>query len=178
MMVKNLVICSIAAVASAFLLCAQPKSSPSVNTSDSMFLRQAAEINLAEVELGQFAKENASAQTVKDFAQRMITDHSNAQHTLKMLAAGKNVTLPDQLDAKDMALYTRLTKLSGTAFDRAYINAMVQGHTQAVAKFKSESKAATDPDVRSYASNTLPTLEEHLKLAHQAAVQIGATSRR
>jgi putative membrane protein len=169
---------SIAVVVAPLFLSAQPNLSPTVDNADRAFLRNAAEINLSEVVLGQFAREKATAQPVKDFGLRMITDHTVSQQKLKVLAARKNVVLPDQMDAKDMALYARLAKLSGTEFERAYIDAMVEGHTQAVSKFKTESKTASDADVRAFAADTLPMLEAHLKLAHEAAVQIGATSKR
>ena len=177
-MVKNLMISSVAAAILPLFLCAQPNLKPTVNSADRTFLRQAAEINLSEVDLGQLAQEKATAEPVKNFAQRMITDHSNAEHKLNIVAARVNVILPDQLDAKDMALYSRLAKLTGPEFERAYIDAMVEGHTGAVSEFRNMSKTAADADVRRFASDTLPMLEEHLKLAHQAAVQIGATSRK
>jgi putative membrane protein len=177
-MLRNLLVCSILAGLSAFCLSAQPNLPAKVNSADQAFLRHAAEIDLSEVDLAQLAKQTATTEQVKQFAQQMITDHTNNLQTLKDLAARKDVTLPDQLSTKKTALYARLTKLSGTEFDHAYINAMVDGHTKAVALFKKESQTAADSAVRNYASQTLPMVEEHLKLAHQAAVQIGATSRR
>lgn len=108
----------------------------------------------------------------------MITDHTKSQQKLKVVAARTNVIFPDQATAKNTATYARLAKLSGPDLDRAYMNEMVQGHTQAVSLFKSKAKAAPDAGVRMFAQATLPILEEHLKLAHQTAVQIGATSRR
>jgi len=177
-MMKNLLACSLAAAVFPFLVYAQPILKPTVGTADRNFLRQAAEVNISEVDLGQLAQEKAAAEPVKEYAQRMITDHTAAQHTLNILAARTNIVLPDQLDAKDMALYSRLAKLSGSDFDRDYINAMVQGHTAVVSDFKSQARNAADSEVRAFASHMLPTLEEHLKLAHQDAVQIGATSKR
>jgi putative membrane protein len=177
-MLRNVWVGSIVAGLSAFCLSAQPNLPPQVSPADQGFLRQAAEIDLSEVDLAQLAQQNATTDQVKQFAQRMITDHTSNLQTLKDLAARKDVTLPDQLGAKNTALYARLTKLSGTDFDHAYINAMVEGHTQAVALFKKESQTAADSGVRNYASQTLPVVEEHLKMAHQDAVQIGATSQR
>jgi putative membrane protein len=46
--------------------------------------------------------------------------------------------------------------------------AMVQDRRQDVAEFRTESMKATGPDVKEYAATTLPTLEEHLKLAEQS----------
>lgn len=177
-MVKSLVILSAVALFSTMTVCAQPNLPPKVNSSEQMFLRHAAEIDLSEVDLAQLAQQNASADAVKHFAQRMITDHTQNLQMLKDLAARVDIVLPDQLGTQQTALYGRLAKLSGTEFDHAYINAMVEGHTQAVSDFKNEVKSASDADVRNYATKTLPTIEGHLKLAHEVAVQIGATSSR
>ena len=176
-MIRSLLVFSLAAVMP-LALYAQPIFKSKVDPADRAFLRNAAEINLSEVVLGQFALQKASAEPIKAFAQRMITDHTNAQQKLKDVAAREDVVLPEIWDAKDIALYARLAKLSGPDFERAYINAMVEGHTQAVALFRSEARSAASPAVRTFASDTLPMLEEHLKLAHQASVEIGATSRR
>src|SRR5690348_1621236 len=95
-------------------------------TADKTFMNRAAEGGVAEVKLGQLAQQKASNPAVKDFGQRMATDHQKADDQLKSLASSKNVTLPDSMSAKDQVLYNRLSKLSGDQFDREYMRAMVQ----------------------------------------------------
>jgi putative membrane protein len=146
--------------------------SNSVSSADRMFMNKAAQGGMAEVQMGQLAQQKASAQVVKDFGQRMVTDHGQAGDKLKGIASNKGVTLPDSLDAKDKALYDRLSGLSGEAFDKAYMQAMVRDHNMDVADFRKESKMAKDPDVRSFASMTLPTLEEHLRMAKDGASKV------
>ena len=85
----------------------------------------------------------------------------------------KNVTLPSDVDAKDKATHDRFAKLSGAAFDRAYIQHMVAGHRKAVAAFKKESTSGKDPDVKAWATKTLPTIEDHLKTAQDIAKNVG-----
>lgn len=142
---------------------------------DQGFVTRAARGGLAEVQLGDLAKDKASSPEVKQFAERMVTDHSRANDELKALAQSKNITLPSTLSMKDQALKDRLSKLSGEQFDRAYMRAMVRDHTKDVNEFRRESKSAKDPDVKAFAAKTLPTLEDHLKLAHQDAKAV-ATS--
>src|SRR5439155_10805260 len=101
----------------------------------------------------------------KDFGQRMVDDHSKANDELKTLAQNKNITLPTDLNAKDKALRTRLSKLSGAAFDRAYMQAMVSDHRMDANEFRQESKMGKDADIKAFASKTLPIDEDHLKLA-------------
>ena len=147
----------------------ETSKSGSLSAADKNFVKKAAEANMAEVELGNLAKEKASSPEVKQFGERMVTDHTKANEELKTVASEKGVTLPTDLDAKDKATKQRLEKLSGEQFDRAYMNDMVKDHTKDVSEFKKESAAAKDPAVKSYASQTLPTLEDHLKEARQIA---------
>ena len=130
------------------------------------FIEDAANGGLAEVELGKLAQQKASSPEVKNFGKHMVDDHSKANEQLKIVAGKKNVTLPKQMDAKHKAEHDRLAKLSGKDFDRAYMDAMVKDHQEAVAKFKAAS-ASGDPDVQAFATKTLPTLEEHLSLAQR-----------
>jgi putative membrane protein len=137
----------------------------SLSMADKQFVKKAAQGGMAEVQLGQLAKEKGSSDAVRQFGQRMVDDHTKANDQLKQLAANKDVQLPSTLDAKDEATKTKLSKLSGEAFDRAYMKDMVTDHTKDVSEFKHESESAKDPDVKNFASETLPTLEDHLKSA-------------
>ncbi len=145
-------------------------------TADHHFIMDAAKGGLAEVDLGKLASEKASNDQVKQFGQRMVTDHGKANDELKTIAQKKNITLPTELDAKDKAVHDRLSKLSGEAFDRAYMQTMLRDHRKDVNEFKKESTAGKDPDVKQFASSTLPTLEEHLKLAQQTDRSVVGTS--
>jgi len=78
-------------------------NSGSMSAADRKFVMSAAQGGLAEVQLGQLAAKNGSADTVKQFGQRMVDDHSKANDELKSLASSKQVTLPDSMDAKDKA---------------------------------------------------------------------------
>jgi len=154
------------------------KTAKSSAMSDQKFIHEAAQGGMAEVELGKLAEQNASSQEVKSFGKRMVDDHSKANDELKEIAKTKNVTMPTDLDAKDKALHDRLAKLQGTQFDRAYMQAMVKDHKKDVAAFRHESTAGNDPDVKSFASKTLPTLEDHLKMAETADKAVGTSGKK
>src|SRR5258708_2232799 len=109
------------------------KSTPAAESktamnADSHFVMEAAEGSMAEVELGQLAVDKASNAKVKEFGQRMVTDHGKVDDELKTLAASKHITLPTAINAKQKATKDRLSKLSGTVFDRAYMADMVKDH--------------------------------------------------
>src|SRR5262249_51808111 len=110
------------------------------------------------------------------FGQRMVDDHSKANDELKTLAQNKNITLPTALDATDKATVDRLAKLNGESFDRAYMQAMVKDHQKDVNEFRTQSKSGKDADVKAWASKTLPTLEEHLKMAKDTSHAVVGTS--
>jgi putative membrane protein len=138
---------------------------------DSRFITEAAGGGMAEVKLGQLATEKAESADVKSFGQMMVDDHSKANSELQGLAGQKGVTLPSDLPAAEKATYDRLSKLSGAAFDHAYMADMVKDHEKDIAAFKSESTAGKDADVKSWAGKTLPTLEKHLQRAREVAAK-------
>lgn len=145
-------------------------------TSDHTFVKKAAEGGLAEVQLGQLASEKAASPEVKQFGQRMVTDHTQANDQLKQIAQQQGIELPTKLNAKDAATKARLEKLSGKAFDRAYMSDMVKDHTKDVAEFQREAKAGKNPAVKNFAAETTPKLEDHLKEAKNIAPKVGAES--
>jgi putative membrane protein len=136
--------------------------------SDTDFAKAAAEGGFAEVRFGELAEDKASSKTVKDLAQRMVDDHTKADDSLKTAASKDNISIPAQLDAKDQAVYARLSQLSGAAFDRAYARDMVRDHETDIAMFRHEANDGKDASIKTFAAQTLPTLEDHLKLARQA----------
>jgi putative membrane protein len=141
----------------------ETKSSPGFSAADSTFMKKAADGGMAEVELGQLAVQKASSPDVKAFGQRMVDDHGKANEQLKQLAAEKHVDLPQEPGAKHKATKARLERLSGADFDQAYVEEMVNDHKKDVAEFQRESKTAKDDDLKNFAAQTLPTLQDHLK---------------
>ncbi|HVB56768.1 MAG TPA: DUF4142 domain-containing protein [Candidatus Acidoferrales bacterium] len=141
---------------------------------DASFAAEAASGGMAEVKRGQFAQEKSSSDVVKAFGNRMETDHSKADDQLKGIAARNNIALPSDLNQKDQAAYDRLSGLSGAEFDRAYARDMVTDHEKDIAAFKKESNSGTNEDIKNFASTTLTTLEEHLKLAREMEKSVGA----
>ena len=134
---------------------------------DDQFAKEAASGGMAEVKLGQLAQEKGINEAVKNFGSRMVNDHSKAADELKTAATQSNINLPSKLNAKDEATYNRLSRMSGTAFDREYAKAMVTDHTQDVAEFRKEAIDGQDASIKNFASQTLPTLQEHLKQARE-----------
>jgi putative membrane protein len=132
---------------------------------DKEFLMEAATGGMMEVELGRLAVAKGTSEAVKQFGQRMIDDHSKANSELTQLAQTKSIALPTELSAKHRADVTKMSKLTGAAFDKAYSKEMLSDHIKDVAAFERESTSASDPDVKEFAAKTLPILKEHLEMA-------------
>jgi putative membrane protein len=136
--------------------------------SDQEFARKVAAGGIAEVELAKMAQQKASAEEVKSLASRLETDHMKANDELKQLASKKGWTLPTTPTADQTAKKDKLEKLSGTAFDKAYVDLMVTNHKNNIPNFQRVASHGSDSDLKDFASMVLPTLKEHLDLAQKA----------
>jgi putative membrane protein len=143
---------------------------------DAHFAKEAAQGGMAEVKLGQLAQDKGSSDSVKSFGKQMVDDHTKAGDKLKEVASRENITLPTDISAKDQATYDRLSKLNGAAFDRAYARDMVKDHETDVAAFQKEANSGRDDSLKGFASETLPTLQDHLKQAKEMMRSVGGTS--
>ena len=97
----------------------------------------------------------------------MITDHSKANDNLKPIADATHVQWPTQLTGEPKAIYDRLAKLSGPQFNKLYVQTMVQDHQKDAAEYRAESTKVKDPQLKTYVSQTLPVVEQHLNHVRQ-----------
>jgi putative membrane protein len=137
----------------------------SMSAPDRDFIMDAAVGGMVEVELGRWAAQKGTSDAVKQFGQRMVTDHGQANQELMALASSKGITLPTSLDEKHQQEVAKITAMSGAEFDRAYSKLMLKDHEKDVKEFERQSTKAADPDLKAFATKTLPTLQEHLQLA-------------
>ena len=145
---------------------------------DRNFFHEAARAGLVEVEASKMALAKADSAQVKQFAQRMIDDHTIAAKELEALAQGKGVTLPKEPSRMQRTRLSGLESLSGPRFDARYAEFIgVDSHRQAVQLFERASRRAQDADVRSFAAKTLPTLQDHHKMAEQLAAAVTRAAR-
>jgi putative membrane protein len=152
-----------------------PSGQNNLSSSDRQFITEAAQGGLAEVQLGQLASQRGTSNAVKEYGQRMVQDHTQVNEQLKQLATQKGVTLPTSIGSKNQQVKQRLSNLSGTNFDREYLNQMLQDHEKDVAAFQTAAQQGQDPDVKVFAAQALPTLQEHLEQV-RSLVNPGGTS--
>jgi putative membrane protein len=143
-----------------------------VDKDDAKFAVDAANGGMTEIALSKLAQTMATNAKIKDFATMMVTDHSKAGAELGTIAKGKNITLPDSVSADSKKAIDDLSKKSGAAFDKAYVNKMVADHKATVSMFEDASKNLKDADLKAFVDKTLPTIKGHLSAITTIRVQM------
>jgi putative membrane protein len=129
---------------------------------DADFMVKALAGGMLEVQLGQLAQTNGSSQGVKDFGQMMVQDHGQGGQQIRALAAGKGIIFPDSISTDQKKERDDLQKKTGKDFDKAYIRLMISDHKEDIEEFKKAGQNANDPDIKTFAANTIPMLQKHL----------------
>jgi putative membrane protein len=137
------------------------------------FVNQVAAENLMEVRLGQAAQQRATNPSVKQFAQRMVIDHTSMQKQWMAVAKKNDIDFKAEMSARHLQQAEQLRTLTGAAFDQTYMGLMVQNHQENVSTFQAQRNAGHSADVRQLIDVALPTLQEHLSTAQQIAGQVG-----
>jgi putative membrane protein len=144
---------------------------------DKGFVDKAATGGMAEVKLSKLAMDKGQSTEVKQFARKMVEDHTKANMELKQIAEKKSIVVPTALDEKHQKVYDQLAKLTGADFDKEYMRTMTTDHDDTVKLFKDQSQNGQDPELKSFAMKTLPILEKHDDLAHMDRNQVDKTEK-
>lgn len=155
------------------LLMALPALALADSNPDQNFYEHLAQGGMAEVEAGKLAQQHGASQAVKDFGAMMVKDHSAANEKLKKLADSKSVKLPDGPSMTQKAKKQMLEMKSGSSFDKEYIEGQLKAHEETVDLLKKEIDSGKDADAKAFASEVLPTVEEHLAKIRQIATDNG-----
>ena len=136
---------------------------------DKTFVKKALQGGMAEVQLGQLTLQKSSNDQVKQFAQKMIDDHTRMGEQMKPVAQQLGVPEPASVSRKDLAVMTKLKTLSGPAYDQAYIKDMVKDHKQDLSDFQTEASSGKDQTVKDAASQGSKVIAQHLEMIQQIA---------
>jgi len=142
-------------------------AAPSLAPHDIAFTRQAAIGGMTEIAEGQMAMTKGTSSDVKQFGQRMVDEHTANNQELQTLAQKKGATMPATLDPPHADGAAALNKLSGAAFDRAFIQEQIAGHQQMLGVMRTEIANAKDPDLKAFAQKTAQAVEDHLQMAQR-----------
>jgi putative membrane protein len=134
---------------------------------DKMFVKDALEGGMMEVQAGQLAVQKASRDDVKQFGQKMVDDHTKLGDNMKQVAQQMGVKVPEGPSKKQQAMLTKLQGLSGSQFDQAYIKMMVKDHKKDLSDFQMEAQNTTSPEVKSAATQGAGVIQQHLQMIEQ-----------
>jgi putative membrane protein len=130
---------------------------------DEMFIKEAMEGDLAEVNMGKLAQDKAQSEEVKNFGKMLEQDHGEHSQKVQSKAQELGVTPPQEPNATQKAMYDRLSKISGEKFDSLFVREMVSDHKKDIGKYEKEAKSKSP--LADFAKETLPTLQHHLQTA-------------
>jgi putative membrane protein len=148
----------------------QPTEQPAGNAAmsaggDAHFVMAASAAGDTEILASRLAQSHAQSDKTKSFAATMIRDHTAANDKLRTIAQKGGFTLAGVAMVQQQPELAKLESLHGADFDKAYASMMQQDHQDAVTLFTSESSTGTNPDLKAFAAQTLPTLQHHLSMA-------------
>src|ERR1051325_9564503 len=143
----------------------QEKKSGKATAKDTAFIKEAADGGMAEVELGKIAAKTAQRDDVKQFGEQMVSDHGKANDNLKSVASKLQVPIPDKLGSKNQSTVDKMSKMTGTSFDNAYIPAMVSDHEKDIAEFEKARSQVTSEELKKFIDETVPVMKHHLEMA-------------
>jgi len=152
------------------------KSDQKIDNADAAAMKQLAQANLNEIEGGKAAASKAQSPEVKQFAQKMVDDHTQMLNDLKSLAQQKGVSLPDSASIKDMAQMKLMERSSGAEFDKKYMDEMVKDHQKDAKDAQDLVGKAKDPDFKAAVQKASTKINEHLELAQRIASSSAAGS--
>uniref|UniRef100_B8HVN4 Outer membrane protein n=1 Tax=Cyanothece sp. (strain PCC 7425 / ATCC 29141) TaxID=395961 RepID=B8HVN4_CYAP4 len=140
-------------------------TNPALSPADQQFMIQAAQSDQFEIQSSQLALKRGSSPAVKDYAQRMIKEHTNSSQQLQQIAKQYGVTLPKDVGAENQPVLEKLSQLSGAEFDRSYMQAQVQAHAKTESRFKQYLQQGQNPQLKNFANQVLPVITAHLNTA-------------
>jgi len=140
---------------------------------DASFVKEAAQGGMMEVKMGQTAKDHGQNADVKNYGEMLVKDHSKANDKLSQLASQKGVNLAKEMEPKHTDMLTDIEKKQGADFDRAFIEHAIKDHRKDISKFERASRDLNDSELKAFATETLPTLRNHLNEAERIAKSMG-----
>ena len=162
-----------AAAVSGLLLTLAGAALATTNAMDLKFAKTAAQGGIFEVSSSKMALQKSTDKSVLAIAKRMVQEHTAANEELKTVAQNNKMTLPTETDPAHKAVLAKLSGLSGTAFDKAYMGSQEKSHTDTVNLFEKEIATGKNAGLTAFASKNLPGIEDHTKMIYQVGTQLG-----
>jgi putative membrane protein len=149
--------------------------SSKISQPEKQFLDHMAKDSQGEVQLAQMAESRASNQQVKDYAKKLVQDHQNLNQQMQSFMSQNSMSMPQPMTAEQQQMKSRLQGLSGSQFDKAFIDGAVEGHQKDVSAVQQHIQTAQDDQVKQLLEKALPVLQQHLQMAKQLQSQLGGS---
>jgi putative membrane protein len=146
-----------------------------VSEQDKTFLTGQQQTNLVEVSLGKTVMERTTNEKVRDLADHLVSDHQKVSQENTALSQKLGVTPPSEPSAEQKAMADKILAQSGDAFDRAYVDAQVEGHMKSIEKANKEISSGSNPDVKAFATSYVPKAQSHLDMSRTVQSQLSGT---
>jgi putative membrane protein len=148
-----------------------------ITQQDKELANKLAQGSISEVQIGKMVKDKASDPAVKDFANRMVEDHSKMDQQIRHWASLNGIKLPTTPSADGQELKDRLAKESGKSYDQEYIRSMLADHKKDISGLQHFMTSHPDTSLKSVVTQTLPILENHIRVAENVAGKLGVSAK-
>jgi putative membrane protein len=136
-----------------------------LNQIDRLFVLEATQAGIAEIEIAKLALQKSQNNSIRQYAQQMIKDHTDANQELTQLATQKGITPPTNTSPKYQAIIAQLSQLSDANFDQAYKDeAGINGHMENLIIHSRQIQLGQDEDLKSLAAKSIRLIDAHLQM--------------
>lgn len=146
---------------------------PAAKTLD--FATKAANADMLEIAISKAAQTKSKNAEVKKLATMLVTDHTKTSTELKAWAAKTTVALPPALDGAEKNSADNIANADAVGFDDKYLDTVIDVHEDAIEAFNDYAANGAEPDLKSWASATLPKLQAHLEAAKALRDKVNST---
>ena len=140
---------------------------------DAKFVMKASQGNMAEIMLSKLAEQNAQSPAVKEFARKMVEDHTKSSHELMQIVDKSGHKPAKEIGEEHEQMATKLKDLKGQDFDRHYMMGQLKAHKMAMQLFQSQAQNGQDQHLKAFATKTLPVIQHYAHMAQQIAGKVG-----
>ena len=140
----------------------QSSTSAKLSDDEKQLLQKISDANKAEIEMGQLAQSNASSPKVKDLGQKLVDDHTQNNQQLQQIAQQKGVHLQDEEKPDEQSGKMKFEKMKGAQFDKAFLQHERDDHAKLLKELQAKQDQVKDPDVKSFVSQTITAVQQHL----------------
>jgi len=140
--------------------------SASLGPSDAYFVSQTSLGTPFQVDSGRIAEAKGTTPDIRSYANLMVSSHITVNNALLGILKNKSPAPPPTLlKAAYTTMVSTLQHESGQTLDADYVRGQVNYQNANAALYQYEISNGTDPDLKAFAQETLPKIQDHLARA-------------